>query len=171
MGLICRNIERQVSDLVAGRLSEAQSAPLWRHVQDCARCARSIEAERRMRAAWEALPAARPSLDLWPRLEGRLHAPLPARRTVFSGRLVLAGAMVTALLVGVMLNLTHSKTDSYFRNGAGGNPHITVVDEQHVVGLVAQLQQFPESNNDLTLEDSEPGRQTKRDVLIGDQNR
>lgn len=155
----CNQFEIDLADWVRQRLPEDASLKMERHASECASCASEAALERRMAAAWQAMPDAPPAPELWPKVAARMER--PERRPWFAwnlGRLAVGGSLAAgAVCAAFFMHFMGTPNSENNTNIATG------VDEHKVVTMVAQMRELPESDPDALA----PDTHMRRDLMLG----
>ena len=101
--LNCADVSNRLYAYVDDTLPGTERRVVEAHLNGCARCRQELAeiqaVETQLRALWRASPA--PSADLWRRARAKIRPPAAAPRRPRRAVLVLAGAMVAAVAIGI----------------------------------------------------------------------
>jgi hypothetical protein len=108
----------QLSDYLDGELSEAERAAVDLHLAECADCANTLGALRRIAGEASSLPPRPPENDLWPGIAGRITRP---RRVTFTIPQLAAASVLLAVLSGGAAVLLLGRANGPSRTAADRN--------------------------------------------------
>jgi len=132
----CRFGEMEISDWVAGRLSQDRAATLQAHCRECQSCGQIAAAEEALNARFADAFGERDGVDLWPQVVQRIAVQPRLRPRVWLRRFAFSGATAVFAVLASVWWLRPTVPPA----NPGGGP----VDENHVVQLVADMQKMPD---------------------------